>query len=686
MKNLKVRNKFLILIIIPLILILVLSYSRLKNSHKEFEIGKETFQFSKILILDSELIHELQKERGLTAGFLASKKEKGFSEVIEQRKQSDLKIENLKIFFIEFKTDINSNFISIHQKIFQELNIFRQVLEKENILVAEEILFYTDRISVLISQMHNIKSKTEDYKILSMFEIYYKLAQLKEFSGIERATINSALNKNELDDLIYDKWLSLIANQNFLLKEINLDSSTEVKKDFDKNFSEDLIKEFEEKRNLVKKFKESKSKTIESNDWWQVTTKRINQLKKIETEVSKIIQNLSENQMNQSRNQLIFDFILICLTIVVLSILTIKIINDIIKNIQDFIAKNERVTNGILVLEASKPRKDEFGILNHSIEKMVSGLREMINNIASISESLSSSSSQVFSTANHSAGIASELASAINEAESAIENMNGIFNQILILTDDSKRDLKKLDTNKQILNDSMLIISLKSNLVSKKMLKAEQNVIKGKEEITILDNAMNEIKQRAKELNSSLNVINEISDQVNLLSLNASIEAARSGEFGLGFAVVAKNISSLANSTEENVKKISSLMKQSEQAISMGLNSSKNVSENFSEINTFILESKTTFKETDTQIQKQLIETNDFVDHLDDFVRISNQIKDLTIQFKSSVETIRDTFYINSDQAQLSASNAEELAAVSSVIKSYSENLKTSVSKFRMEN
>jgi methyl-accepting chemotaxis protein len=684
-KNLKIQNKFILLIIVPLFLILGLSMNRLYNSYLQHELQKDTYEYSRILVLDSELIHELQKERGLTAGFLASKKEKGKTEVLSQREIVDKVIFNFKEFFNSRKEEINSSYSEKHNSLFEELILFRKKINEEDVPVSKEINFYSEKIYFLLSQMLLIKSKTEDYKILEILDFYYRLVQLKEFSGIERATINSVLNKKEFDDLSYDKWIGLVANQDTIQKEIRVLNNSDFIQIFDKYISDELVKNFENKRITVKNFKETKVNSLESKIWWETTTNRINQFKKIENEISTKIQEFALKQLAISKQNLLLDSVFLIISLTLLFYISSKILNDMLQNIQLCISKNETVSMGKLNLIEFENRKDEFGQLYKSIDKMIRGLREILIHLIKISDSLKTSANEITASANHSAGISSELAASIQEAESAIENMNYVFNSISDKTDKSQKELDSLNISIEKLQVSMDTINQSSNTIHQRMYVAEQNISNGKVEVQIMNEAMTEIVSKASELNTSLGIINDISDQINLLSLNASIEAARSGEHGRGFAIVAKSISSLADSTEENVKKINSLIRLTNLAIQRGLGSSEKTSLSIQEIEKFILESKKDIQYIDNKIKLQFEETNHFQKNIQDYSILSKEIKDLTGQFKSSVEIIRDTFYINSNQAQVSSSNAEELAAVSEVILNYSEELKLSVDRFELE-
>ena len=93
----------------------------------------------------------------------------------------------------------------------------------------------------------------------------------------------------------------------------------------------------------------------------------------------------------------------------------------------------------------------------------------------------------------------------------------------------------------------------------------------GGESLGRMKDNMGKIGERSRQMTSIIGIINDISDKINLLSLNASIEAARAGDAGRGFAVVADEISKLADTTASSVKEIGSLIQSSEQEIGYGI-------------------------------------------------------------------------------------------------------------------
>ncbi len=106
----------------------------------------------------------------------------------------------------------------------------------------------------------------------------------------------------------------------------------------------------------------------------------------------------------------------------------------------------------------------------------------------------------------------------------------------------------------------------------------------GNEAIATMGHSINKIFESSAQVNGIIQIINDISDRINLLSLNAAIEAARAGDSGRGFAVVADEISKLADQTATSIKEIDSLIKTNENEIRIGAENIKKAVESLSAV------------------------------------------------------------------------------------------------------
>jgi methyl-accepting chemotaxis protein len=195
--------------------------------------------------------------------------------------------------------------------------------------------------------------------------------------------------------------------------------------------------------------------------------------------------------------------------------------------------------------------------------------------------------------------------------------------------------------------------------------------------------SMSRISESSSEMTGIVDIINDISEKINLLSLNAAIEAARAGDAGRGFAVVADEISKLADQTASSIKEIDKFIRSNNEEISRGMG---NVESAIDTISTIISGVNRIGEMTNLlgEFMKKQLDTNALVnrDALEMRSR-SEEMKGATEEQKTAVsEIVKSVSNIN-ELTQANASGAEEMAGTSESLASMAENLKRTVDYFK---
>ncbi|MBI6752387.1 methyl-accepting chemotaxis protein [Pseudomonas syringae] len=231
----------------------------------------------------------------------------------------------------------------------------------------------------------------------------------------------------------------------------------------------------------------------------------------------------------------------------VLSILAAWVITrQITTPLQETLEVVERVASGDLSRNLNVDRKDELGKLQATIQRMtvslrelVGGIRDGVTQIASAAEELSAVTEQTSAGVNSQKVETDQVATAMHEMTATVQEVARNAeeaSEAAVTADRQARD------GERVVNEAIAQIERLASAVGNS------------------SEAMGALKQESDKIGSVLDVIKSVAEQTNLLALNAAIEAARAGEAGRGFAVVADEVRSLAQRTQKSTEEIEALI------------------------------------------------------------------------------------------------------------------------------
>ncbi|MES1044972.1 HAMP domain-containing protein [Heyndrickxia oleronia] len=411
----------------------------------------------------------------------------------------------------------------------------------------------------------------------------------------------------------------------------------------------------------------------------------LNGYQKLADESEKEINQKEQDVIESGQTSLLVGTIVTILVIIISFAVAFITSNKISKPIKHVMQRMKLIANGDLSQEPLQTTlKDEVGHLIIATNEMNRQTRDLLNRINTVSGSVTSQSEELSQSANEVKSGSEQIAITMQELASGTEVQANNTNELSSIMGSFTLKVEEAnEKGKLIQQSSNQVLSMASEgkklmeSSNEQMAKIDQIVQGAVQKVQSLDS-------QSREISTLVSVINDIAEQTNLLALNAAIEAARAGEHGKGFAVVADEVRKLAEQVSHSVTDITSIViniqKESGMVAESLLNGYSEVEKGTSQIQT----TGKTFTEINEAVIKMVNSITTISDSLsemeDNSLKMNRSIEEIASISQESAAGVEQT----SASSQQISSSMEEIAGNSEDLSKLAEELNALVNQFKL--
>ena len=372
------------------------------------------------------------------------------------------------------------------------------------------------------------------------------------------------------------------------------------------------------------------------------------------------------------------------ISILVMMVLFERIIHIVINPVKKLTDVIKTMTSGDFTVSSHTKSNDEIGVMGRCVEKFIATMSSMIASIDNVSDKLHKQadnskdvSGQMFDASKEQNTSMKELNNTVEQLSQSVGEIAQSATTLAMLVEETKEDGDGVNSKMKETVDVSQIGKEAMQDVSTAMQDINSSVKK-------LQSAIDEVGRTSEEITNITRVIGGIADETNLLSLNASIEAARAGDAGKGFAVVALEIGKLAQTSVDSVQHIDRLVLEIKTSVQDVVQQANNSVKNIGSSSVLIGNAVNTFdvifeniEETGHLVQNMIQKVNQVEDVARNVAAISEE------QAASSQEILGSSDMLV-EQADRLMENSETVARESEELTNSAEELAAQIGNFNI--
>jgi methyl-accepting chemotaxis protein len=576
----KIATRLALAIALPILAVLLMSGLVISKQLQTVRQANQLQALSHFSSRISDLVHELQKERGMSALFIGSRGQQMGTELQAQRRDTDGQIAivrntvnalSLSDYSAELRQTVGKGLAGL-----AELEAKRGDVSSLRIVGPDSFRFYTALITNLLAVPQESVKVSDSPAVTANLLAYFNFLAAKERAGQERATGSGGFAAGQFTPPQYRTLLTILAEQAAYLSSFQSYATEAQRSAAQQTLAGPVITEAERLRRIAVEAGPEKPLTgVNAREWFKATTDRIELMKTVEDILQRDLAAL--NQANAAEAWKILTYGSSFALVMLMAALLVGFV--LARGITHPITGMTEAMRGLArgdwaTAIPGRDKRDEIGIRAEALEVFRNGMMEAeeLRKAQETQKQQAAEERRIAMNAladkfEHSIGevvgnvtqASSRLQGTAEDMARTAEETSGQSTAVAAASEQVTQNVQTVASATEELSASIREIAQQVSESSRMTNEAVGQARSSTQEVQGLTKA-------AQRIGDVVRIINDIAGQTNLLALNATIEAARAGDAGKGFAVVASEVKALASQTTKATDEIASQIKAMQEA------------------------------------------------------------------------------------------------------------------------